>query len=76
MINATINSNKLSLFIPCMYLTKLVFGLSGSGFLMYKYSAICFNTPIKKLYRKDTVLQYVTDLVMERDCDATYPASS
>ena len=76
MINATINSNKLSLFIPCMYLTKLVFGRSGSGFLMYKYSAICFNTPIKKLYRKDTVLQNLTGLIKERDCDVIYPASS
>lgn len=42
--------------MPCMYLIKLVFGRLGSGFLMYKYSAICLSTPIKKLHHKDTVL--------------------
>lgn len=45
----------LSRLIPCMYFTNLVFGLSGSGLRRYKYSAICFSTPIKKLHRKDTV---------------------
>ena len=38
-----------------MYFTNLVFGLLGSGLRKYKYSAICFNTPIKKLHPKDTV---------------------
>lgn len=42
--------------MPCMYFTNLVLGRLASGFLMYKYSAICFSTLIKKLHRKDTVL--------------------
>lgn len=50
-----INMNKLIRLMPCMYFTNLVFGRSGSGFLMYKYSANCLSTPIKKLHRKDTV---------------------
>lgn len=37
---------RLILLMPCIYLTKSVFGLLGSGFLMYKYSAICFRMPI------------------------------
>lgn len=40
--------------MPCIYFTNRVLGRPGSGFLMYKYSAICLSTPIKKLYRKDT----------------------
>lgn len=38
-----------------MYFTNFVLGLSGSGLRRYKYSAICFNTLIKKLYAKGTV---------------------
>ena len=41
--------------MPCMYLTNVVLGRSGSGWRKYKYSAICLSTPIKKLYHKDTV---------------------
>ena len=46
-INASKNNKRLSLLMPCMYLTNFVFGLSGSGLRRYKYSAICFRTPIK-----------------------------
>jgi bifunctional non-homologous end joining protein LigD len=34
-----------------------VFGRLGSGLRMYKYSASCFKTPIKKLYPKDTAIK-------------------
>ena len=37
----------LVLLIQCMYLTKSDFGRLGSGFLIYKYSAICLKTPIE-----------------------------
>lgn len=49
MIRANRNSSIDSLLMPCMYFTKEVFGLSGSGFLIYRYSAICFKTPIVNL---------------------------
>ncbi len=61
--------------MPCMYFTKLVLGRSGSGLRRYKYSAICFNTPIKTAY-KDTVgsSENLRELSMEPGCDARYPA--
>jgi len=37
----------LVLLIQCIYLTKSDLGRLGSGFLMYKYSAICLKTPIE-----------------------------
>jgi hypothetical protein len=49
------NSRMLILLIPCIYRIKSDLGRLGSGFLMYKYSAICLSTPIKKLHHKDTV---------------------
>jgi hypothetical protein len=38
--------------MPCMYFTHWLLGRFGSGLRRYKYSANCFNTPIKKLYLK------------------------
>ena len=62
-ISATINKSRLSRLMPCMYFTNCVLGRLGSGLRRYKYSAICFSTPIKKLYRKDTVNQYLSVLL-------------
>lgn len=41
--------------MPCIYFTHWVLGRLGSGLRRYRYSAICFHIPIKKLYHKDTV---------------------
>ena len=41
------NIKMLVLFIQCIFLIKSVLGLLGSGFFKYRYSAICFKTPIK-----------------------------
>lgn len=59
------NSRILIRLIPCIYRIQSDFGRLGSGFLMYKYSAICLSTPIKKLHLKDTVsykVQFVKSL--------------
>jgi hypothetical protein len=40
------NSIRLILLMPCIYFTKLLFGLSASFFRRYKYAANCLNTPI------------------------------
>ena len=42
--------------MPCMYFTHWLFGRLGSGLRRYKYSAICFRTPIKTR-SKDTNLK-------------------
>lgn len=57
--------------MPCMYFTKVVFGRSGSGLRNHKYSANCLSTPIKKLYRKDTVYQKKFDDIRALGCTAT-----
>jgi len=48
MMRQSIKIRRLSRLIPCMYFTKIDLGLLGSGFLMYRYSAICFKTPIQQ----------------------------
>lgn len=63
--------------MPCIYFTNVVFGRFGSGFLRYRYSAICFNTPIKKLHHKDTAcIKKMILKIMERGYDAVCPAFS
>ena len=54
-MSAAMKRRMLSRLMPCMYFTHWLFGRLGSGLRRYKYSASCRSTPIKKLYRKDTV---------------------
>jgi len=56
-IKARIKRRTLIRFIPCIYFIHWVFGRLGSGLRMYKYSASCFKTPMKKLYPKDTAIK-------------------
>ena len=41
--------------MPCIYFTKRDFGRLGSGFFKYKYSAICFQTPINEFQKYQLV---------------------
>jgi hypothetical protein len=66
----------LSLLIPCMYFTHWDLGRLGSGLRKYKYSAICFHTPIKKLYHKDTVsFLIINPIIMALDSTGYYSGS-
>lgn len=47
---AMININREILFMPCIYFIHCVFGLFGSLFLIYRYSATWRKTPIKQSY--------------------------
>ena len=46
MIRQRIKMSRLKRLMPCMYFTKLPFGLFGSFLRSHKYSEICFQIPI------------------------------